>query len=95
MEKGINEWPGHNISIGHEAGIHLTKEEYQLCLKCDELLIDIVETMSPREYDLVSKAIAVLSYYHEKEKSKMHYCSACRSGNCSIHLGYNNSKINF
>ena len=43
MEKGINEWPGHNISIGHEAGIHLTKEEYQ---KTRELADEVGKLLS-------------------------------------------------
>lgn len=60
----------HCICIGNGAGMHLTNESYQLCIKCDELEIDIQETMTEREYELISKATTVLCHYYEKEKPK-------------------------
>lgn len=83
-----------NICIGKDAGMHLTDQSNQLCIKCDELKIDIIETITEREYELISKAVDVILFYNDKDKFPIFHggCVACRSGNCSIHYGYNASK---
>jgi hypothetical protein len=76
-----------NILIGHDSGIHLTDEENQLCVKCDELNIDIKETMNEREYELISKVVEVMNYYNENRIFN-EGCSACRIVSCSVHIGH-------
>lgn len=57
-----------NICIGHGAGLHLTNESNQLCVKCEELDIDIIEVLSEREYELILKVLTVLEYYRNKSE---------------------------
>ena len=47
-----------NICLGRYAGINLTTEELMLCIKCEELGIDIEEKMSEELYEALQKLIA-------------------------------------
>ncbi len=60
-----------NIIIGENAGLYLTSENHQLCVKCDELGVDINKTMTENEYELISNILKVISFYNIKNISNI------------------------
>jgi GH18 family chitinase len=87
----------HNILIGENAGKYLTTENYILHIVEKDLDIDYQTTMSEREYEMIRTLVRVM--YHkmaqtQTETINLGYpiyhgsCSACRTGSCSVHIGY-------
>ena len=65
----LSEFPNHNICIGNYAGIDITTECYQLRIKSEK--ININETMTEREYYLLSETIKVIFENYDKFNIKI------------------------
>jgi hypothetical protein len=64
----LDEFSNHNICIGHYAGIDITNEGYKLIVK--STTIDMNETMTEREYELVSKTVkGIFENYYQWYKA--------------------------